>query len=180
MPDCSVTPVDDTSSGCLDSVLHNINYARSLEGLGPLVLPSDYASDSVPVQQLIITDEERGDRGLAEFTGLDPCPLRLRRPLLPPAQTLSHRRRYLYYESAAIFAQDYTPLGADYAWLYNDGYGGTNIDCTSQSDPGCWGHRDNVLGPWSTNTYPDGHDGSRQHRKRAVRRAVRQRAEPAG
>ena len=72
MPDCSLSPVDDTSSGCIDSVLHNINYARSLEGLGPLVLPSDYASDSVPVQQLIITDEERNDRGLQEFSGLDP------------------------------------------------------------------------------------------------------------
>ena len=36
-----------------------------------MVLPSDYASDSVPVQQLIITDEERGDRGLPQFSGLD-------------------------------------------------------------------------------------------------------------
>ena len=51
--------------------LHNINYARSLEGLGPLVLPSNYASEPVAVQQLIITDEERGDRGLSEFSGLD-------------------------------------------------------------------------------------------------------------
>ena len=56
--------MDDTSAGCIDSVLHNINYARSLEGLGPLVLPSSYATDSVAMQQLIITDEERGDRGL--------------------------------------------------------------------------------------------------------------------
>ena len=71
MPDCSTSPVDDHSAGCIDSVLHNVNYARSLEGLGPLVLPSDYASDSVPVQQLVITDEERGDRGLSEYSGLD-------------------------------------------------------------------------------------------------------------
>ena len=62
MPHCSVSPVDDTSPACIDSVLHNINYARSLEGLGSMVLPSDYATDPVPVQQLIITDEERGDR----------------------------------------------------------------------------------------------------------------------
>src|ERR1700689_174747 len=55
MPDCSTTSLDDTSSGCIDSVLHNINYARFLEGLGPLVLPSGYASDSVPMQQLILT-----------------------------------------------------------------------------------------------------------------------------
>ena len=70
------SPVDDTSAGCIDSVLHNINFARSLEGLGPMVLPSGYASDSVPMQQLIITDEERGDRGLPQFTGLDPSSTR--------------------------------------------------------------------------------------------------------
>ena len=34
--------------------------------------------------------------------------------------------------------------------MYNDGYGGTNLDCTSASDPGCWGHRDNILGNWTT------------------------------
>src|ERR1700683_531403 len=71
MPACSISPVDDDSSGCIDSVLHNINYGRYLEGLGPLVLPSGFASDPVPVQQLIITDEERGDRGLAELPGVD-------------------------------------------------------------------------------------------------------------
>ena len=73
LPHCTPTPVDDTSAGCIDSVLHNINYARSLEGLGSMVLPSDYANDSVPLQQLIIADEERGDRGLSQFAGLDPA-----------------------------------------------------------------------------------------------------------
>ena len=71
MPKCSASPVDDTGTGCIDSVLHDINYARSLEDLGPLVLPIDFATDSVAVQQLIVTDEERGDRGLSEFSGLD-------------------------------------------------------------------------------------------------------------
>src|ERR1700735_3953890 len=71
MPHCTLTPVDDTSAGCIDSVLHNINDGRMLEGLGPMVLPSGYATDTVPLQQLIIADEERGDRGLSQFTGLD-------------------------------------------------------------------------------------------------------------
>ena len=42
-------------------------------GSRPMVLPSGYASDPVPIQQLIITDEERGDRGLSQFAGLDPA-----------------------------------------------------------------------------------------------------------
>ncbi len=43
-----------------------------------------------------------------------------------------------------------SPLDADYGWMYEDGYGTFNIDCTSPSDPGCWGHRDNILGPYPT------------------------------
>jgi hypothetical protein len=150
LPHCTPTPVDDTSAGCIDSVLHNINYARSLEGLGSMVLPSGYANDSVPLQQLIIADEERGDRGLSEFAGLDPA---LDAAALTGAQDDDDPSAPSGSQDTgwgANFAQDATPLGADYAWMYNDGYGGTNITCTSPSNLSCWGHRDNILGPWVT------------------------------
>jgi hypothetical protein len=152
MPDCSLSPVDDTSAGCIDSVLHNINEARSLEGLGPLVLPSDYATDPVPAQQLIITDEERNDRGLQEFSGLDPLLNTAAQNAAQISADPSPPAGYLYNGAASILAQDYTPLGADYAWMYDDGYGGTNLLCTSPSASGCWGHRENILGAWTTST----------------------------
>ena len=149
MPACSFSPVDDHSAGCIDSILHNINYARSLEGLGPLVLPSGYATDPVPEQQLILTDEERGDRGLSQYLGLDATlnasaltgALSNSDPLLPAG---------FQGPGGSIFAQDYTPLGADFAWMYDDGYGGTNLLCTTPVDPGCWGHRKNILGAVTT------------------------------
>ncbi len=149
MPDCSTSPVGDHSAGCIDSVLHNVNYARSLEGLGPLVLPSDYASDSVPVQQLVITDEERGDRGLSEYSGLDAT---LNTAALDAAQANADPALPSGFQApgGSNFAKDYTPLGADYAWMYDDGYGGTNLDCPSPGNGGCWGHRDNILGPWTS------------------------------
>jgi hypothetical protein len=149
-PRCTPTPVDDTSAECIDSVLHNINYARSLEALGPMVLPGTYAADSVPLQQLIIADEERGDRGLPQFAGLDPA---LNAAALSGAQDNEDPSAPAGYEDnggGANFAQDSTPLGADYAWMYNDGYGGTNLHCTSAGAGGCWGHRENILGPWTT------------------------------
>jgi hypothetical protein len=34
---------------------------------------------------------------------------------------------------------------AYYEWMYDDGPGGPNLDCASAGDPGCWGHRQNVL-----------------------------------
>ncbi len=150
IPACTTSPVDDTSAQCIDSVLHNINYARSLEGLGPMVLPSTYASDTVPVQQLIIADEERGDRGLSEFSGLDPA---LNAASLTGAENNQDPQPptgYTYTSGGANFALDYTPLGADFAWMYNDGYGGTNAECTSPGNANCWGHRDNILGNWTT------------------------------
>ena len=150
MPACSFTTVDDTSAGCIDSVLHNINYARSLEGLGPLVLPSDYASDPVAEQQLILTDEERGDRGLSQFDGLDAALNTVAQAGAVGSRDPVPPLGYLYTSAGSIFAQDYTPLGADFAWMYDDGYGGTNLDCTAQGGGGCWGHRDNILGPWTT------------------------------
>ncbi len=149
MPACSFSPLDDTSTGCSDSILHNINYARWIEGLGPLVLPSDYASDPVAVQQLILTDEERGDRGLSQYSGLD-ATLNAAAQAGALARTDPALPAGFVGPGGSIFAQDYTPLGADFAWMYDDGYGGTNLDCTSPGDSACWGHRDNVLGPWAS------------------------------
>ncbi|HEY6429470.1 MAG TPA: hypothetical protein VIX84_19770, partial [Acidimicrobiales bacterium] len=150
MPHCSLSPVDDTSALCINSVLHDINYGRSLEGLGPLVLPGGYAGDAVPVQQLIIADEERGDRGLSQFSGLV---ARLNAAALTGAQNDADPQPpsgFTYTSAGSNFAQDYTPLGADFAWMYDAGYPGTNIDCTSSGGGGCWGHRDTILGNWVT------------------------------
>ena len=101
------------------------------------------------MQQLVITDEERGDRGLSEYSGLDAT---LDAAALTGAQTNTDPALPSGFEGpgGSIFAQDDTPLGADFAWMYDDGYGGTNLDCTSPGDSGCWGHRDNILGSVTT------------------------------
>jgi hypothetical protein len=41
-------------------------------------------------------------------------------------------------------------LGSDYAWMYDDGLGGINLDCSKAHRAGCWGHRDNILGTFSS------------------------------
>jgi hypothetical protein len=43
-------------------------------------------------------------------------------------------------------------LDADYDWMYNDGYGGSNSDCETPQAQSCWGHRDNILGAYPTRT----------------------------
>jgi hypothetical protein len=51
----------------------------------------------------------------------------------------------------STLAVGYTPLEADYVWMYQDGWGGSasatpNAACTSAGAPACWGHRDELLG----------------------------------
>jgi len=54
---------------------------------------------------------------------------------------------------AAIAAgNQISALDADYGWMYDDGPGGSNYDCTSPTARGCWGHRDNILGSYPTKT----------------------------
>jgi len=43
------------------------------------------------------------------------------------------------YESANWAGGWVNPLGADYAWMYDDGPGGNNLDCKTGSSRGCWG-----------------------------------------
>jgi hypothetical protein len=44
------------------------------------------------------------------------------------------------------WAENANALGASYYWLYDDGLGSSNLDCSPASPAGCWGHRDNELG----------------------------------
>ena len=37
------------------------------------------------------------------------------------------------------------PLEAIHYWMYDDGAGTTNVDCTPTNQSGCWGHRENIL-----------------------------------
>jgi hypothetical protein len=41
-------------------------------------------------------------------------------------------------------------LAADYGWMYDDGLDSPNQDCTKSDKSGCWGHRDNILGTFSS------------------------------
>ena len=40
-------------------------------------------------------------------------------------------------------------LEADFVWMYDDGPGSANVDCTSSDPSGCWGHRHDILWQFS-------------------------------
>jgi hypothetical protein len=132
-----------TAADCQLAVVWGIDQARAPEGVGPLHLPSDYDSLSVPDQLLVITDLERVDRGLPGFTGLS---AKLDGLAEEGAITNSDPNGPADRTWASNWAGGVTSaLLADYDFMYNDGLGSPNVDCSKATPNGCWDHRLNIL-----------------------------------
>jgi putative cell wall-binding protein len=141
----SGTGTPTTTPACVASDLAQINAARAVEGVGAMILPSDYDQLSGPDQQFVVINLERVDRGLAPIIGLtdDLDALAAKGagfgvdPPLPQSGVTW---------AGAIWAGGFpSTLEADFGWMYDDGPGSDNLDCTSPSAAGCWGHRDIIL-----------------------------------
>jgi hypothetical protein len=133
---------------CTDLVLRAINHARASEHVKKMVLPRNWLR-LAPAQQLfVVIDLERVDRALPPYLGLNAA--------LNASAVVAARGHgdpvavpgFAATAWASVWAQQFSPLEADYIWMYDDGWGGTsatsNIDCTSALSTKCWGHR-NVL-----------------------------------
>ena len=135
-----------SSSACNSAALADIDQARAGEGLAPMVLPADFASLSMQAQLVDVANSERSARGLptmADNNQLDALAAAGAQggsdPTGPPGYSWGSNISWGYP----------TALAADFAWMYDDGPGGTNADCTAANSSGCWGHRDNILSPSS-------------------------------
>jgi hypothetical protein len=134
--------------GCQQAVIEAIDQARAAEGVGPLVLPADYDSLNVPEQLLVLADLERVDRGLPGFAGLS-----------AELDQLASTGASANTDPAGPAGSDWgsnwaggeaSALLADYDWMYDDGPGSPNLDCTATNATGCWDHRGNILGDYGT------------------------------
>jgi hypothetical protein len=153
---CGAGVLDD-SEPCFTDVVAAIDNGRStLESLAPLSLNlSAFAALTVPEQLFVVTDLERTDRGLAPVAGLtaqlDSLSQSAAADNTDPdlvASTLSGGASVAAWGSVWAGGTS-NALGSDYYWLYDDGVGSPNGDCTTASSPGCWGHRDNILGTFA-------------------------------
>jgi len=142
---CSATAEDD-SSGCIASALAAIDRGRSAEALPAMTLPSNWGALTPPEQLYVATNLERTVRGLPPLSSMasaldqaatqgagagdDPSP--------PPG--------FPFERWGANWAGGVgNPLEAVYYWMYDDGPGSNNADCTAGDSGGCWGHRDVIL-----------------------------------
>jgi hypothetical protein len=150
----SCGPGDD-GIACNQVALTAINHARrALEKLGGMSFSLPAYQKLTPVQQLfVVVNLERTERGLAPAAVLS-------RSLNAVAQAgaragrdpaMASVPRHLPGGGRTVFAGANwsggwaNPLGADYAWMYDDGPGGSNLDCRTATSQLCWGHRDIIL-----------------------------------
>jgi hypothetical protein len=151
-------PILVETVGCTSYSLQAVNNAAAQEGVGPMALPSNFLSLSVPEQLFVVADLERVDRGLPPYLGLVPAlsntaqqaAVSLADPQVPAGFPVAVDSSGFTMMGGAWAGGYQSVLGADYAWMYDDGWAGSgatsNIACTSPNAAGCWGHRDELLG----------------------------------
>jgi len=145
LQDCSGQSYDD-SPGCVNATLQAIANAREREGLPGMVLPTNWTQLS-PTQQLFVaTNLERTVRGLPPLEGMATQLDQAAQAGASSGNDPVPPNGFPYTQWGSNWAGALgNPLEDIYLWMYDDGPGSPNIDCSQAGDPGCWGHRDNIL-----------------------------------
>ncbi len=151
------------SPGCLSLLLAALNAAQRSEHVRTLALPSDFRSLSVPEQLFVLVNLERLSRGVPPLVGLSPyldaaAAAAAQAGQDPPFRAAYGPVRVWWPQDGGLYGYGATWAGnvvdataAVFGWMYSDGWGGsaqrtTNLACTGPGAPGCWGHRDLLLG----------------------------------
>jgi hypothetical protein len=138
---------------CDTQAIKNINAARAAEGVGAISLPGNYSSLTLNQKMIAVTNAERTARGLRALVETRKYDRLARTGALASTDPIGPSG----HAWGSIWAGVADPLAADFLWMYDDGPGGVNGDCVNPGDPGCWGHRHNILGA-SYLTAGAGHD----------------------
>ncbi|MGC8498039.1 MAG: hypothetical protein ACP5OV_00860 [Acidimicrobiales bacterium] len=151
-------PVVANTPSCTTYVLTAINNARQLEGVPAMILPTNWYQLTTGEQLFVVLNLERTARGLPPYLGINAAlSAEAQRAALAQADP-SVASGFAIGTNAqgrpamtGSWASGFSVLAADYAWMYNDGWGGSraatsNLDCTSAGSTGCWSHRDELLG----------------------------------
>jgi hypothetical protein len=141
------------SAACAEVFVRLIDAQLVKEHAHPIHLPSNW-SRLTTVEQLFVTaDLERVARGLPPYVGLS-----IRLDAIAQAGAVANQdpvppANGVLGASSNWAGGQVSAAGADYAWVYLDGWAGPgrtlNLDCTTPHGAGCWGHRDNVLGKYT-------------------------------
>lgn len=133
---------------CTEAGIVALDAARGWEGEAPYRLPHNFLGLSGAHQIVVLTNLDRQANGMRIVPGTTAA---LDRTALEGAEAWTDpvvRNPNLSW--AANWAGDFpAAVWAYLTWMYDDGYGGPNVDCSSPSAQGCWGHRHDILARFS-------------------------------
>ncbi|HWA67337.1 MAG TPA: hypothetical protein VG899_13330 [Mycobacteriales bacterium] len=132
--------------GCMSVAIPDFDQVRASEGLAPLVLPNDFDTLSVPEQLLALTNIERVDRDLAPVAALSSRLDALAAAGAAAGQDPAFPTPFDGTSAGSNWFAGTSSLLAMFNWMYDDGPGSPNGDCTRAGLPGCWAHRHTILG----------------------------------
>ena len=142
----SCSSVRDFSGACMQQSLGMINAGRQTEGLGPVMLPANWASLTVAQQLFVLSELERTARGLPADAGLYAALNRTAASGADAGRDPSGGEAGL----EALWAggePNAIVVVAD--WIYEDGLFANgfaeNLNCSTSTPSGCWQHRDILL-----------------------------------
>ncbi len=146
---------ESAPSSCDRSWLAAIDAARAAEGVGPMVLPANW-DFLTPAQQVFVAlDLERTARGMAPLAGMTDiaaAEVDWAAGVGGDPQLLASYGGLSVGLQSGIWWGSSAPtsvLEAVWAWMYDDGVGGINAQCTPTDPSACWGHRDAILGAYT-------------------------------
>jgi hypothetical protein len=137
---------------CENAAIAALDSARARLGLGRYRLPSGFIALAPARQWLVLANLDRLAYSLRPIPGLsqrldtvaregaaagrdpDPYPLLL---ALHGAGSYGFTSNWAGGQANGLYAY--------YGWMYDDGYGGPNVDCSTPTAAGCWGHRRDIL-----------------------------------
>jgi len=130
---------------CIKAGVRYLDKARAKLGQSPYVLPRGFVWLSPAQQVLVLTNLDRKSYGLSPVPGLTAAldrdaagGVRAANDPVPGKQS--------WIGFTSNWAGGYPNIVLAYeAWMYDDGPGSGNLDCTVRNRAGCWGHRHDIL-----------------------------------
>lgn len=128
----------------MSAAVRYLDQARARMGQPPYVLPRNFLSLTAPEQAFVLTDLDRILYHLAPVPGLSAA---LDRAAAAGALAQNDPHPASAWTAyTANWAGGFPNIVLAYeGWMFNDGLGSGNLDCTAFNRAGCWGHRHDIL-----------------------------------
>lgn len=136
---------DPTTPPCVNAAVAELNTARTSLGQRPYGLPSNFDTLAPEQKLFVLTNLDRVLYGLTPIPGLTAALGRdAARGVQADTDPTPSDPVVISYTSNWAGGFQSTPLAYE-AWMYDDGPGSGNLDCTTADASGCWGHRHDIL-----------------------------------